>query len=196
MITKELPSENSKAANFARRMINAMGSAIQAPDGSVNAADFLSYGDVLSYIDDMLLEGLSQFFVDTATWLLEGWERIYGIPTDSSLPNATRQQLLAAKVRATRSASVDDIKTAVGAITTSVIHENLSISLDPIFKRGVYIFVIAIPEAIWNDTAKKLAIERIGEQMKPAHMKVTVAVTVGFRTDDPLSLVDRDVLRL
>jgi len=52
---------------------------------------------------------LSQFFIETATWGLERWERIFGIPTDETKTYAQRREILLGRLR------------GVGAVTAELI---------------------------------------------------------------------------
>lgn len=53
----------------------------------------------ISKLDVSIKDVLDQFFIDTATWGLAIWERIYGITPDTSRPLARRRAELRAKKR-------------------------------------------------------------------------------------------------
>lgn len=193
---RQLPSEVSSAGNFARRLLKAVGSAIQAPDGSVNAADFLADGDELATVDSLVEEAYNNLFLSTATWLLNGYERIYGLPVSPELSDSDRQQLLVAKARATRSASPSDILKAVTALSPAYIGENKASVLPAGYENGVYVFAVVVNIAAFQNAATWSAIERIVAQMKPAHMEGNVCINTSFACDDDDSLTDRDVIEL
>lgn len=59
-----------------------------------------------SDIDDVL----DQFFVDTATWGLDDWERVVGVVTDDRKPINERRAIIVAKLRGSGVSSVELIK--------------------------------------------------------------------------------------
>ncbi len=60
---------------------------------------------------DELMEGVvSQLFVETATWGLKHWEKIFSISTDESKPLNQRRSVIKAKIRGAGVTTVDLVK--------------------------------------------------------------------------------------
>ena len=53
---------------------------------------------------------IKQCFVDTATWGLEIWERIFGIQTDKTKPLDQRRSMIKAKMRGAGTVNIEQIK--------------------------------------------------------------------------------------
>lgn len=54
---------------------------------------------VLAELDNLLDDVTNQLFIDTATWGLARWEKIFGIYTDESKPIDQRRSVLKSKIR-------------------------------------------------------------------------------------------------
>lgn len=65
----------------------------------------------LAEIDDLLESTVDQPFINTATWGLERWEIIFGIPVDKTKPLEQRRSVIKSKVRGAGVTTVDLIKT-------------------------------------------------------------------------------------
>ena len=55
-------------------------------------------GKILNELSLSLDDSLNQYFVDTATWGLEAWEKFVGIPTDKSKSLDDRRGLIKTKL--------------------------------------------------------------------------------------------------
>ncbi|MFC3769719.1 YmfQ family protein [Paenibacillus sp. GCM10012303] len=64
---------------------------------AIQSVDAAELGQLRFALD----ETLEQFFVDSATWGLDGWEKELGLSTDSTSPTARRRELIRAKLRGT-----------------------------------------------------------------------------------------------
>lgn len=64
---------------------------------AIQSVDAAELGQLRFALD----ETLKQFFVDSATWGLDGWEKELGLSTDSASPSARRRELIRAKLRGT-----------------------------------------------------------------------------------------------
>jgi uncharacterized protein YmfQ (DUF2313 family) len=64
---------------------------------AIQSTDAAELGQLRFALD----ETLKQFFVDSATWGLDGWEKELGLSTDSASPPARRRELIRAKLRGT-----------------------------------------------------------------------------------------------
>jgi hypothetical protein len=193
--SQPLPSEESPSGTIARRVLSAAGTAFPAPDGSHTAAEFLAFGDAIADEYDALSTAMDQCFADSATVMLNELEATYGLTVRTDLLNTERQARLTAKIRAARAAVPLDIASAISAYDPTVtIHENIATDPDLGDPRGVFVWAAQVSVATFNDPLKLATIRAVIEQIKPAETLGSVCTRVGFRCDDPDSLVERDVL--
>jgi len=68
-------------------------------------------GQINIDIEDLI----KQCFVDTATWGLEIWERIFGIQTDKTKPLDQRRSMIKAKMRGAGTVNIEQIKNIAAA---------------------------------------------------------------------------------
>lgn len=61
----------------------------------------------------------NQFFIDTATWGLDIWEKEWGVYTDHSKPYSERREVIKAKKRGTGTCTVEMIKNTALAYTNA-----------------------------------------------------------------------------
>lgn len=123
-------------------------------------------GTELDRLRFALDETLDQFYVDTATWGLETWEKELGIPTDSSKPIEQRRSLVKSKIRGTGTVTFDLIRNVAGSFANGTVE----IVQEP----AAYSFTIKFVDALGlppNLDDLKAAIEEI----KPAHLAVEYA---------------------
>lgn len=198
-LNQALPSEATDDGDLARQLLEILGPAYQAPDGSNNAADFLSLGGALADVRAVLRDALAEAFADTAWDLLSELETIYGLPVRTDLSQTDRQARLVAKIRAARAGSPQDIKRAVGAINPTVtVHENTpTIATTAGYPRGVFLFAVRLAVTVWNNPSLRAQIDALCRQMQPTHTNHSLHTNdpaVGFRCNDPNSLVGRDAV--
>lgn len=53
----------------------------------------------INSLDSAVTDVLNQFFIDTATWGLDNWERVCGIVTDATKPDDQRRSVIRSKLR-------------------------------------------------------------------------------------------------
>ncbi|KPU45825.1 hypothetical protein OXPF_06140 [Oxobacter pfennigii] len=113
-------------------------------------------------------ETLKQFFVSTATWGLDIWERELGLTTDHSKPYERRREIITAKLRGAGTTTKDMIKSVASAFSGG--------EVDVIEYPGEYRFevqfigVMGIPP---NMAGLMQAIDEI----KPAHLTCSFKYT-------------------
>lgn len=80
---------------------------------AIQSADAAELGEFRFALD----ETLKQFFVDTATWGLDGWEKELGLSTDPASPAVRRRELVRAKLRGTGTTTKQMIIEAAAAFS-------------------------------------------------------------------------------
>lgn len=178
-----LPSAATNAGNIARRLLTLKGPAIQAPDGSLNAADALALGASLEDARSMLATARAQAFVCDATYMLDELERLYGLTVDTGATTAARQARLLAFVRANAAGTPSSIEAAVATLTgsCSIVEYTATevYATDPhptaATRRGVFRFVVVVPTAYVENPAWNALISAVVNRMKPAHTTFTIA---------------------
>jgi hypothetical protein len=186
------PSEVSPEGDLARQLAHLVGPAVQAPDGSVAAAEYLALGDVIQDARDATTNALRNAFVDTAVELLTELEDEYGLPSRPDATNASRQAALTARVRG-YAGTLDRIVSALTPLLTTT-----SVGEVPLAAAGV-------PEDVFRFgvvmTAKQLQdsvlVSLVNEQLQvsaPAHTNWEFGNAFGFLTDDSASLTDLTLL--
>ncbi len=178
-----LPSTATAAGNVARRLLTLKGPAIQAPDGSLNAADALALGASLEDSRAMLATARAQAFVCDATYMLDELEAQYGLPVDPTMATAARQNRLLAFVRASAAGTPVSIAAAVSTLTGSCSIVEFTAAqvyaTDPhptaFTRRGVFRFVVVVPTAYVTSPTWNALISAVVNRMKPAHTTFTIA---------------------
>lgn len=195
------PSEQSEAGDAARRLAQLLGPVVQPAEGTAIACELYALGQALADALGTSQRALDQAFADAATVMLPELERSVGLPVRPDLTDAERQARLVAKVRQARGAQPARISRAARALTgglaaTAVVFESSVASIQSVGGPAdrVYLWALVIPASIYTQPQLLAAITALLEAMKPAHTKFNVGTRFGFRTDDPDSLTDRDVL--
>lgn len=196
--THQIPTtsavQGAAAVAYGRQFARLVGPGFQAPDGSLNAADFLGWGGFFRAATETNNNSIRNAFLSSAVELLSELEDRYGLPVNPPLSTAQRQQRLVAKMRARFEGTPQAILSTVRVYdSTAAIYESSSIIAaaagDP---REVFRFALTVTASTW--TQYRVDIIRAVSQQKPAHTTFAVGTRFGFRTDDPLSLTDRDFL--
>jgi hypothetical protein len=191
-----LPTDNSDTGEYARRFARALGSAYQAPDGSANAQDALTWGEALLSAQGANKTALDQAFVDSATDLLPYHEAQRGLSLETSLTDAERQDRLTAKVRANFSASPQDILAAVRVYDpTAQLYETLAEEAvaagEP---RNVYQIGLTVNVSVYDDPRKFKELNALLRQMEQTGYRIYLASGRGFYTDGYLGSRTDDTL--
>lgn len=191
-ISVPTPSEVSASGDLARLLARLLGPAYQAHDGTRIAADLLGTGDALADVRETLDQALDEAFVHLATDLLSELEEMYGLTVRTDMSTTERRARLLAKVRAARAGTPDAIELAASSLdSTATVYENTAADVEE-EPRNVYLWVLQVASAVWNDPTKRAQLREIVEQMKPGHTRGWLAVDVGFLADT--SIVGRDVV--
>ncbi|MTI57494.1 MAG: DUF2313 domain-containing protein [Geosporobacter ferrireducens] len=118
-------------------------------------------GQEVENFQQKLEETCSQFFVDTATYTLERWERELGIPVNNTKPIAYRRSVITSKLRGSGTVTVELIKN----VSESFINGEVEVVENPESYRFTikFVGVRGIPPNM--DDLKKAI-----EEIKPAHL--------------------------
>ena len=120
--------------------------------------------DVLEIEDNILFENVedlkNQFFVDDATWGLDNWEKMLGIPKNN-FDYQTRRENIKAKMRSRGTTSIDVIKNICEAYSNGIVeiivnYSDYSFVID-------FVGTIGIPKAFAE-------LDKTIEEIKPAHL--------------------------
>jgi len=186
-----LPSTATAAGNVARRLLTLKGPAIQAPDGSLNAADALALGASLEDARQMLATARAQAFVCDATYMLDELERLYGLTVDTGATTAARQARLLTFVRANAAGIPASIEVAVATLTGAcrvveyTAREVYATDPSPTAetRRGVFRFAVVVPRAYAESAPWRTLIAAVVNRMKPAHTSFTVTAGEPLKYD-------------
>ncbi|MEK4360798.1 putative phage tail protein [Paenibacillus sp. FSL M7-1455] len=69
----------------------------------------------LAKLNANIFDVLAQFFIETATWGLAHWERIFGVTTDPTKTYAQRREVLLSKLRGVGKVDIELIKNVASA---------------------------------------------------------------------------------
>lgn len=184
------------ATLVARAMLSLIGAGYQAPQSSLNAADFLALGSSFADVRSVLLNVWNNEFVTGATGasgLLTQWEETLGLQVDTTLPDADRRARLVAFVRSAIAGTPQAIESAVSALTGSCTVVEFTAAevwaSDPTpttaTRRGVFRFVVLVPAAWVESTQKRSLVAQVVDRMKPAHTDYTIAADSAATFDEP-----------
>lgn len=126
-------------------------------------ADIQAKGVELDYFNRALNEVLDQFFVSSATWGIEIWERELNLTVDNLKPIEQRRSVVESKLRGAGKFS--------GRLVQNVAEAYESGSVEVSFRPAEYAFTVRFVDKLGippNLDDLKAAIEEI----KPAHMSV------------------------
>lgn len=196
---QSLPTEDSVEGAIARQLLRLLGPAVQAPDGSLNAADALALGAALRDARQTQLDSASQAFVDSATYMLTELEQLYGVLVDETMTDAARQARLTAFVRTVIGASPQNIESAVaayaGSATVYEVSAAAALASDPgpDAGRGVFAFAVVVPSSVALNPTQRAQVVAILDRMRPAHTSFDVVNGVegdGLRTETADSFIE------
>lgn len=193
---QSLPTRDGTEGVIARQMLRLIGPAMQAPDGSLNAADALALAGALRDARQVQIDSASQAFPDAATYMLTELETLYGVLVDETMTYAARQARLTAFVRTVIGASPQSIESAVAAYTGSATVYEVSASdaaaVDPsaLGPRGVFHFAVIVPLAIATNPTKRAQVVAIVDRMAPAHTDYSITNAVGLLSETATNLIE------
>lgn len=176
-VPQALPSTTGDGADFGRMLARLLGPAWQAPDASVNAAQFLAEGDAIAALADTLARSLSQCLASEATVSLGEWERALYLPVDTLAETSDRSATVLGRVRGTLSGSPVDLLSAIKTVlVTAELRERTTTDAVALgLPRIVFLMRIALGSS-FADTELTERIRAVILAAKPAHSSVDFGV--------------------
>ena len=112
-------------------------------------------------VNSVIHETLNQFFIDTATYGLDKWEKMLGIPKNN-FDIQTRRENIKAKVRSRGTTNMSTLKNiceaySYGTVDIIVDHANFSFTVD-------FVGINGVPKAFEE-------LDKIIEEIKPCHLE-------------------------
>lgn len=101
------------AQEIARDMLDYAPDYYRQMDAATNIID--REAEELARLNASIGDVLAQFFIETATWGLARWERIFGLSTDASKTYAQRREILLSRLRGVGAVSAELIESVASA---------------------------------------------------------------------------------
>jgi len=205
-----LPTRTGTVGELARLIGRMIGPAVSAPDGSLDAADYLALAGALADGRSTNRNLLRNAFPGEAVELLDQWEGLLGLAVSSSLADGARQERLVVVIRASAAGTPSNIGRALASINGGVAPEVLEVlaadvtaARENVFRYVVHMTTVDAapvagqPVSAQFSPTRWSAIKSALDRLSPAHTAahVTTTQTTAFLTDDPNSLTDNTVLR-
>lgn len=111
----------------------------------------------------LIIDICKQLFVESATWGLSDWERVYGIKTNKHLTINQRRQNLLVKIQGTKTITVKQLETIINQIVPVCGAHVLENTKPNEFK-------VALDVAAYVETVRELV-----DKYKPAHLTYVVS---------------------
>ena len=177
-----LPTEAGTAGDIARTLGRLTGPAIQAPDGSHAAVEYLGTGDLLSAARSTLLT-IAEATPQRASSLLSEWERALALPVRESDTTADRQRTIVARLRAVGGPTTR-IARAVAAIAAGDVSlvERPHTDFPASDTRKVMRLQVLVVRDVWVDTELRADLDELLDLIMPSHCSwiVQVEETITF----------------
>lgn len=175
-----IPTEASDAGTFARQLARLVGPAVDAPDGSIAADEYLALGGAIATARQTTLTAIAQAFPQSANDLLPAWEAQLQLAVSPGATIAARRTAVLARIRAS-GGSPQRIIRAAEALTNSTVTVREYAYIDVLANpRRAFRFTLSIPVALFDDATFRAALDDTLQRCAPAHTTWTIATTSGF----------------
>lgn len=176
-VFQAVPTLADRPGDLARMIARLLGPAWQAPDGSVNAAQFCADGDTLDAALDTLDTAAAQAYPREATDSLEDWERVLYLPVDPLATTTARQANTLAAIRGTLSGSPEDLlATAQTLVPGATLREYTATEASALGSQR-YVFTLRFAlGASYGDTELEARLRGLLRPAAPAHVQIEFAV--------------------
>lgn len=188
------PADAGPAGDLARQLARLVGPAVQAPDGSLAACEYLALGEGLADSRATTLAAIAEALPQSADDLLAEWEAHLAVPIQPQDTAAARQARLLARLRAAGGTPQRLVRsTTTLAASGCTITEYLYSDVAALDARLVFRFVVTVPAALWTDVEFRTALDELLARQTPAHVTWNVATSVGFKFGDTAAGFGRGV---
>lgn len=188
----DLPTEAGAAGSLARQLGRLVGPAVQAPDDSIAAQEYLALGGSLATARSGLLSAIAEATPQLATDLLAEWEDLLRLPAGDRLTTAERRARIVARLRA-QGGSPTRIESATSALAQGVceVAEYSYLTMPAGSERKTFRFVISVPTAFYGDDTNVAELDELLDLLAPAHTTWNTTASTAFRFDTAGSGFDR-----
>lgn len=169
-------------------MLRLVGPGRQAPDDSAAACDALGYAAVLTTSRATLLNTASDAFPNASVYMLDEWERLFGITGGESVLAEDRRAVLWAHARAQRGGNDVTIESAVEALTgycdvrawtaaeqySTVMSPVSSLTSSRSSRRRVFHFTVYVPLDYVTNPILHAQVRAIVEKMRPSYQQFAI----------------------
>ncbi len=175
-VPQAVPSLSGRPGDLARMLARLLGPAWQAPDGSVNAAQFSAEGDAIDGVLDTLDSAADQAYPSSASDSLEDWERVLYLHVDPLATTATRQANALAATRGTLSGSPEDLLATVQTLVPSATLREYTASEAAVLGDERLVFTLRVAlGASYGDAEVESRIRTLLRPAMPAHVQLEFA---------------------
>lgn len=179
----DLPTEPGAAGDLARQLARLVGPAVQAPDASVAAQEYLAFAGGLARARQTTLDAIAEATPHTARDTLGEWEAMLRLPVRTGASVESRRAAIVARLQAS-GGSPTRIELAASTLAAGVcaVYETAWSAYPAGSERYVFRFVVGVPAALVNDEAFRAALDELLERVAPAHTtwRVTTAGALLF----------------
>lgn len=139
-----------------------------------------AYDKELEILRNVKQDTFNQFFVDTATWGLDHWEKMLSIKTNSKLSYKTRRSNIKAKMRGRGTTTIQVLKSICEAYVKS----------DTTVTEHAKEFYFTLDFIVNNtDYSTLLELDKFIEQIKPAHLYHKFKMTLQSKDNTYIGVV-------
>lgn len=191
-----LPGETIETDRYARALATLIGPCVTAADGTLVAEDLRAVGSVLADARSTVARAIDQAHASTTTDLLTEVEGELGLPYAEGLPTATRQARVLAKRRSRGDATLGGIRRAVQTLAPdATVTTNSAEIVEGTDPEAVFRLIVELGDD-WGDDALVTMLSAMLATQASGPVVWSVGRAIGFRCDDPNSLVETDLLSI
>jgi hypothetical protein len=165
-----LPTEAGRAGDIARTLARLVGPAVQAPDDSAEAIEYLGTGALLAASRQRLLDTLAEATPQRASDLLTEWERALVLAVREDAAGEERRTAIVARLRAIGGAPAR-LARAVAALANEEVTlvERPHTDFPPGNTRKVLRVQILVSGAVLFDTELRAQLDELLDLLLPTH---------------------------
>lgn len=181
-----LPTESGVAGDIARSLARLVGPAVQAPDNSHAAVEYLGTGDLLAAARQGTLDVIAEATPQRAEDLLPEWERALVLPVNEDDATADRRAAIVARIRAIGGAPARLARAVAALLGEEIaIVERPHTDFPPSDTRKVMRVQILVSLTVWLDTELRAQLDELLDLLLPAHCSWVVQTEETLAFDTP-----------